>query len=255
MASSWWLWESDYNAQIAESQFSNNLKLLQNIQEYEATRAALLEAGQTEKAKGLAASHHDELDEMERANGLNAQLAERKYLQERMQMMQAQAAEMQELRNQTIRVQAEKLRQAVIEGMIGQESANQQLAILYAGTDKRMKREKEVADKEAEIAEMLALGKIDAARAVQDSLIALRNEDLAAAEAAKKAAENAFKDFKITLPPLPPIDVGPFAQSRGSVASAAQKVVKPAEEKLVAVIGGINESIDLASRPLASWPT
>jgi len=109
-----------------------------------------------------------------------------------------------------------------------------------------MKREKEVADKEAEIAEMLALGKIDAARAVQDSLIALRNEDLAAAEAAKKAAENAFKDFKITLPPLPPIDVGPFAQSRGSVASAAQKVVKPAEEKLVAVIGGINESIDLA---------
>jgi len=48
-------------------------------------------------------------------------------------MMQAQAAEMQELRNQTIRVQAEKLRQAVIEGMIGQESANQQLAILYAG--------------------------------------------------------------------------------------------------------------------------
>jgi len=238
--------ESDYNAQIAESQFSNNLKLLQNIQEYEATRAALLEAGQTEKAKGLAASHHDELDEMERANGLNAQLAERKYLQERMQMMQAQAAEMQELRNQTIRVQAEKLRQAVIEGMIGQESANQQLAILYAGTDKRMKREKEVADKEAEIAEMLALGKIDAARAVQDSLIALRNEDLAAAEAAKKAAENAFKDFKITLPPLPPIDVGPFAQSRGSVASAAQKVVKPAEEKLVAVIGGINESIDLA---------
>jgi len=132
--------ETGYRDEIANVEFSNNLARLQAVQEYEAQRAALLEAGRMEEAGELTASHGEELAEMERANALAAQLAERKYLQQRMQMMQAHAKEMAELRNQTIRVQAEKLRQAVIEGTISQVSADQQLAILYKGTDARMQR-------------------------------------------------------------------------------------------------------------------
>ena len=242
--------EQQYEAQKAQAAQAAQFDALEREALFRQQEAALLAAGQVDKAAQLAQTHE-------------AGLAQTKYNLEKQEQLNQQAqllalynlkvAHLEELREQQDQAQRSLILQVTSsEQFAGLSIAEQKarLTILYAGGSERLKNEHLFAEKQLEVQHQLAAGAVGAAGTIVEAWKATQADTIAAAEAGMNDAKAALEGFKIALPPLPPLDMSKITGSgaRTSAARALGKATEPATAKIKDVLADINDGINEANK-------
>lgn len=236
--------QADFQKRAEDMQFNHNLDRARAEQAYLNERAALLAAGRIEDANNLDQKFSTEQATSEANYNIQQQLQERALIQQEIQQVQSYIAQLQMQRDAVIESLKLAILKAQEEGKIDQATAQAAIEIAMAQASEKLRAEYEYATQSLALAQDWATGQIDARKMVMESIKALQDAE-ANATAALDSLQARLSNYKITLPPLPALDMRQIATPSVSrdLDKAAREVSEPATKTISQVVEDINKGI------------